>query len=198
MRLSEKTIELTLCARMSAGLQYPVWFGLTQAQEYRAGFDAAFRLRGRLFLFQFKASNTNVGGSRRFTLPHRQLCNLQRLARGNRSVFYVLPMTGDTHTLHSRPDILADTWILDVSTLPTIPPPTKRDGTPRISGRHYLDVNPPYCVLRSDPIEVDIFPASELRTVLAGRGGLLESHNSPVKDLSDLGFTEGGFGLVVS
>jgi len=57
MRLSEKTIELTFCHQFgrlaSSGL---IWFGLTQKQESIAGFDACTKMRGRLLIFQFKAS----------------------------------------------------------------------------------------------------------------------------------------------
>lgn len=59
MRLSEKTLELNICAQATkyVGAQTNLlWFGLTQKQEACAGFDACTRLGGRLLVFQFKAS----------------------------------------------------------------------------------------------------------------------------------------------
>jgi hypothetical protein len=74
-RLSEKTLELTICSQISFYAGHPMtWFGLTQREEARAGFDACTTLNGRLFVFQFKASNiTTNRGARRFTAPHNQM-----------------------------------------------------------------------------------------------------------------------------
>jgi len=58
MRLAEQTIELNFCAQAQELLgQRTFWFGLTQRQEARAGFDVASRIGGRLLILQFKASN---------------------------------------------------------------------------------------------------------------------------------------------
>ena len=69
MRLSEKTLELTLCSQIATHLsRRMIWFGLTQDQEARAGFDACTRLNGRILILQFKASNKFVRGARQFRL----------------------------------------------------------------------------------------------------------------------------------
>src|SRR5208337_5079867 len=103
MWLSEKTIELTFCSQFSAqlGLRNMIWFGLTQAQEKRLGFDACTRLNGRLLILQFKASNKIVHPQRfvrprrRFMLPHTQLERLQNLAASfPRMVYYIFPNIG--------------------------------------------------------------------------------------------------------
>ena len=66
MRVSEKTIELNFCAQFAARYGEPVlWFGLTQKQEARLGFDAWTRMGGRLLVFQFKASNDTLSSGRR-------------------------------------------------------------------------------------------------------------------------------------
>ena len=54
MRISEKTIELNFCAQATflCGLGLK-WFGLTQRQEAKAGFDACGKLGGRLLILQF-------------------------------------------------------------------------------------------------------------------------------------------------
>ena len=58
------------------------WFGLTQAPETRASFDAAMRMSGRLLLFQIKASDVvSKSGARRFIAQHHQLIALQRRLR---------------------------------------------------------------------------------------------------------------------
>jgi hypothetical protein len=77
MRLSEKTLEINLCAQLSQVLGGVIWFGLTQRQEAQAGFDVCTRLGGRLLILQFKASSYDVPGGRRFVLKHDQLLALQ-------------------------------------------------------------------------------------------------------------------------
>jgi len=48
VRLSEKTLELNFCAQFSAKAQKRLlWFGLTQKQEAKWGFDAAVKLGAR-------------------------------------------------------------------------------------------------------------------------------------------------------
>lgn len=100
MRLSEKTLELNICAQMHSVVSPHtrlLWFGLTQRQEARWGFDACTRLGGRLL--QFKASNRMLrNGARRFQLSHRQLTALQRLAGSYvRTVFYSSCSSSSSH-----------------------------------------------------------------------------------------------------
>lgn len=158
MKLSEKTLELNICAQVSETVlnhcycaSRPLWFGLTQKQEARAGFDACTRLGGRLLVFQFKASNRVLqNGARRFLLPHDQLVSLQRLAKhrsSRRSVFVAFPLVGTTAELQHSPNLLDETWLLDVASLKNIKPPTRKNGC------HNVDVEPGRIVLRSDPVD---------------------------------------------
>jgi hypothetical protein len=164
MRVAEKTVETNFCAQatvwyVSLG-QLAIWFGLTQAQEAKAGFDAATRIGGRLLIFQFKASNQNVvlpapfSTGRRFRAKHDQMQRLRDRCALSRSVYYAFPLVGTTAELPVSPLILADTWLLDVGSLPaTIPPPTGQKGQVRKSGNHYVDVGRGLAIIRSEPIE---------------------------------------------
>ncbi len=164
MRLSEKTIELNFCAQSSAYLNRRlIWFGLTQKQEARAGFDACTRFGGRLMIFQFKASSWNVRGARRFIARHDQMQNLMNRVRYfQRSVFYVFPLVGTTYELRQcNWDILSNAWFLDVATIPPLAPPTTQWGTPRVNRAHYIDVIPPIAIIRSDPVNIKLINAME-------------------------------------
>lgn len=148
---------------MGLRLQHRIlWFGLTQKQEARWGFDACIKLGGFAFLFQFKISNQFNGGARRFSAPHDQMLNLIDLCgRARRSVYYVLPDFGTTAELGKLGSVLDRTWFLDVASIPTpVPTPTKKDGTPRADGRHFIDINTSACpasaVIHSEPITVKL------------------------------------------
>lgn len=159
MRLSEKTIELTFCSQYGRACGFNIiWFGLTQKQEAKAGFDACTRIGGRLILLQFKASNYVLqNGSRRFMLQHHQLTSLQqRCQHYYRSVFYVFPLIGNTHELIKNTNLVSQTMLLDVARLPNIPPPTTRIGNPRQSGYHYADIFQGHITIYSDPIEMEL------------------------------------------
>lgn len=168
MRLSEKTLEINFCSQFAAAWVGSVtWFGLTQAQEARRGYDVATRLQGRLFLFQLKASNTVVrGGYRRFSLPHTQyqvLSGLTRRYRIRRSVFYALPLVGTTLELASSGGaVLSQTELIDVSGIPPLAAPTKSWGGVRRSGLHYAYLKPPDATIESEPVTVTSTSASEL------------------------------------
>ena len=162
MRLSEKTIELNFCTQAARYLHDPLWFGLTQKQEAQFGFDAGTRDGLDLLLFQFKASNEFVEGERKFKIPHDQLCNLQRLAKGPRSVYYALPMIGESSEVIGNHDILGRTWLVDVADIPAVPAPLKRDGCPRKSRNHYLRVGPNSAGLYSDRVELNLIQARAL------------------------------------
>lgn len=162
MRVSEKTIELNYCAQLNRKSTYNlIWFGLTQKQEARAGFDACTKLGGRLILFQFKASNhTMRTGARRFVASHSQMEALRERCRSTRSVFYAFPLIGTTHELTTKRDLLSHTWLLDVRALRTLPAPTGRSGGLRKNGAHYIHVMPRRAIICSDPIEVPLIQAS--------------------------------------
>lgn len=161
MRFSEKTLELNICAQVSghvAHAQRLLWFGLTQKQEARAGFDACTRLGGRLFIFQFKASNRVLKtGERVFKAPHDQMVNLRRCAgRASRSVYYVLPLIGTTIELQRNSDLLSQTYLLDVARLPMIGPPRKRYAALRRNGCHNIYVTPGSAIICSDPVAAQV------------------------------------------
>jgi len=166
MRVSEKTLELTLCCQL--GLLFfarrvqnqptrftwqnqPLWFGLTQMQEARPGFDAATRIgNSRVLLLQFKAGRRLKKGDVRFTAPHTQLRALRnRVQRQHRCVFYVLPSVTKTSEL-SNVWLLSSTWFLDVADIPRLKVPTRR------SKNHHLALNPRSGVvtIASDRVEV--------------------------------------------
>ncbi|MFW6118795.1 MAG: hypothetical protein ACOC7S_00510 [Planctomycetota bacterium] len=176
MRLSEKTIELNFCSQFSRYAKTPViWFGLTQLQEARAGFDACTKLRGRLLLLQFKASNHILkrSGARRFKLPHGQLQSLQARVNGyRRSVFYVFPDLGNTHEFAHNSDIVRQSWLLDVSGLPSLPLPTKQNGNPRKNRIHYADLRAPIMHIHSELVEAKLTRASEVIDGLQGADGV--------------------------
>lgn len=167
MKLSEKTLELNICAQFSAhfkGTSNVFWFGLTQQQEAKAGFDACTKLNGKLLIFQFKASNHVLKRTsrRKFLAPHHQLSALQtRSKHSGRSIFYAFPLVGNTSEIKKNPDLLLQTWLLDVSSLPYISAPTKKDGTLRKNKCHNIYVKPGMAIIRSDPIHVKLINCAE-------------------------------------
>lgn len=166
MRLSEKSVELNICAQITGAVnQRILWFGLTQAQEAQAGFDAATRLGGRVILFQFKASNMTMAGTkaRRFYLEHDQLQTLINQANNkpDRSVYYVFPLIGNTQELQlHKGNFLRNTVLLDVTQLPNpFPPPTinTKPAQLRKNRTHYADVLPTRLIqIHSDPVEAKL------------------------------------------
>ena len=130
MKLSEKTLELNICAQVSQFMsrkQKLLWFGLTQRQEARAGFDACAKIGGRLIIFQFKASHRLLKSKKRvFLVPHSQLVALFKIAKAHRrSVYYAFPLIGNTQELKVNSDLLSQTWLVDVSALASVGAPTK-------------------------------------------------------------------------
>lgn len=91
MRYSEKSFEVRFCAALTAAVMplncNPKWFGLTQAQERRAGIDTILGLGGRLIIFQFKAQQAN-----KVKLECDQLKKLTGVQKKYpKSTFYVFP-----------------------------------------------------------------------------------------------------------
>jgi hypothetical protein len=176
MRLSEKTIELNFCAQFARYFAGRIiWFGLTQRQEAQAGFDACTRLGGLLLLIQFKASSHDVNwafppphhaSARRFHAPHHQLVALQARSTPGRRVVYAFPLIGTTLELGRQQDVISTTWLLDVATIPPLPPPTTRAGVARKSQLHYVDVIPSHAVIHSDPVSVPLISPSALAEML--------------------------------
>jgi hypothetical protein len=177
MRVAEKTIELNFCAQAASLFSSPiVWFGLTQEQEAKLGFDACTKAGGRLFIFQFKASNRILkSGARRFFASHAQMTTLQMQCKAKRSVFYAFPGVGTTAELMKSPDLLSSSWLLDVDSLPRpMPAPTKADGTLRKSGAHYVDVGLGLGTIHSEPTHVRLIsPRDALAQQMDGEPGVL-------------------------
>lgn len=164
MRIPEKTIELNFCAQVTAVLQRRViWFGPTQKQEAQLGFDACTKLGGRLLIFQFKASNIVLrNGARRFNVPHQQIVALQRLKSFQRSTFYVLPSIGTSLEFVKSPNILMESWLMDVASLPhPMGLPTKRNGSARRSAQHHIYLKAGSAVIRSEPRNVPVILAQD-------------------------------------
>jgi hypothetical protein len=160
MKLSEKTLELNICAQVSQYVgpaQKLFWFGLTQKQEAQAGFDACTKLGGRLLIFQFKASNRLLKTKERvFLAPHDQLTALRKNVKSyHRSVFYAFPLIGNTQELKMNPDLLSQTWLVDVASLTSVGVPTKKDGSLRKNGCHNVYVTPGKAEFHSDPVSVE-------------------------------------------
>jgi hypothetical protein len=178
-RLSEKTLELNFCSQATRA--YPsnvVWFGLTQRQEALWGFDAAMEMGGRLLIFQFKASTRVLqSGARQFQAPHEQMENLRRRpGSAMRSVFYVFPMLGELAEFRAvRGDVLGNSWLLDVTDIPPLGRPRRRDGALRRAGAHYVDVDPPQATIHSDPVDPPVLNARQFfQDGAGGADGLYE------------------------
>lgn len=172
MRLPEKTIELNFCAELTAAWAmhgfHVLWFGPTQKQEAKLGFDAATKLPGgRLYLFQFKAScHVLNSGARRFHAPHRQMQILHAMSgKAKRSVFYVFPTIGTTQELQQRHSVLNNSLLMDVAQFPSPIP-----ATHRARGNHLVDVDAAKLTahIHSDPFDVSLMPAAELPQFEAG------------------------------
>ncbi|SHL71660.1 hypothetical protein [Rhodanobacter sp. OK091] len=168
MKLSEKTLELNICAQVSQHVGSSsrlLWFGLTQKQEARAGFDACTKLGGRLLIFQFKASNRVLRSRDRvFMAPHNQLLALRHRAGSHRrSIFYAFPLVGTTAELRANSDLVSQTWLVDVTTLSSVGAPTKSDGSLRKNNCHNVYVKPGKAVFHSDPVIVE---ATDFRALI--------------------------------
>lgn len=160
MRLSEKTLELNICAQVTKRARASVtWFGLTQKQEARAGFDACTKLGGRLLIFQFKAASRVLKSKKHmFLVPHDQLLALKARVKSHmRSVFYAFPLVCTTVELGRSNDLLGATIVVDVAHLPALAEPTTRKGVPRKNGCHNVYVDVAGVTFHSEPTEVPSF-----------------------------------------
>lgn len=134
------------------------------------GFDACTQLNGLLFIFQFKASSKTLvrTGERQFTAQHQQMVNLKNICRNRRAVYYAFPLTGTSYELSDNPDLLDQTWMLDVKELPDpIPEPLKKQGSIRTSGLHYINVRPGNARVCSAPFNVPVDKASTVFSEIA-------------------------------
>jgi len=185
MRLAEKTIELNFCAQLTRFSKSVIfWFGLTQEQEARAGFDACTKIGGRLLIFQFKASNHVLRtGARQFGLEHDQFLNLKaRVKQMQRSVFYVFPTVGSTLDIAKNPNIVGQSGLMDVASMPILSLPTTSKGNPRKNRLHYVDVLGTQATIHSDPVTVELIAASEL---LSSDFSGIDGFNSAFRSFED-------------
>ena len=174
MRISEKTVELNFCKGFPLILGRDLlWFGLTQKQEARAGFDACAKAGSALLLFQLKASRIVLSdGSRRFLAEHQQMQILRNQVRSNRQVFYVLPTIGTTSEICHGMCLSHCSRYLDVSRIPrVVPKPLAKGKSPpvvRRNGCHYMDMDASCSkvTIHSDPFTIDLVDASEMRELL--------------------------------
>jgi len=171
MPISEKTLELNICSEISRWLKKRIiWTGLTQKQEAKAGWDACTRINGRFFILQFKSSKKvkkTPTDPRRFYAKHEQMLNLIKKVKSNRSVFYVFPDLSTRQELLNCSDILDQTYVYDVKAIPrNIPFPLKKDGAPRKSGLHYIDIFTnipiPKIIIHSEPIVANLTKIKEI------------------------------------
>ena len=167
-RLAEKTIELTVCSQLASLLgKKMVWFGLTQKQERKFGFDAASNLGGRAFVLQFKASSkvmkTGVYvGQRQFQCDHRQMVRLVRRFKPlPNSCFYFLSDIGTFSELQdAKGDLINNSYLVDVADIPKPVPSTGRK-----SNHHYVFLNKatPSVTITSKPCKLEkVIKASDL------------------------------------
>ena len=182
LKLSEKTLEINFASQLNhlcGGML--LWFGLTQQQEAKAGFDIATQIDKGLFIVQMKASATLLKSkARQFKVPHDQLTSLQNLKVGGHplppnSVFYAFPVLGTTTDLAAHNNVLANTWLCDVASLKTLAAPTTKKGPLRKDGCHYVNVSPGeaplapgkgLAVFHSEPMEVAATRGNEFASAL--------------------------------
>lgn len=170
MRVAEKTVELNFCKGFPRVVGHDLlWFGLTQKQEAKAGFDACAKSGSTLLLFQLKASRVVLkDGTRRFSAEHDQMQILRNQVKPNRRVYYVLPVIGTTAEICGGLCFSHCSRYLDVSKLPgTIPSPLAKGKSPpaiRKNNCHYIDMAPSLkkATVHSDPFEVELLGAGDL------------------------------------
>lgn len=144
MRYAEKSFEVRFCAALTAAImpmnRNPKWFGLTQAQERKAGIDTVLGIGGRLLIFQFKAKKEG-----RIKIERRQwekLLLIENKYPG--SVFYVFPEAEDIFSAGAERCLFEHSWC-------TSPIPLKQ-GFREYSDSVSLNLNIEYsCLERNKP-----------------------------------------------
>ena len=197
LRVSEKTLELNICAevlqviRQIPGCGGAFWIGMKQDQEARLGLDELIHNlpTGMHLALQFKAPRSEPREQipYRFTINDRQNNNLLRLA-SNRpdAVYYVFPHYNTFTKMRSySPDLLRDTYLMKVDDLRVLSASSNRLGT------HKVETYPPIVVVESEIIELKLMYAYEIvKGMLSDRRDALEdiliSHESLRKWLGEL------------
>ena len=124
--MSEKSLELNVCAeliqciRARTGCEGAVWFGMTQQQERRTGFDeTAVNAPGHSLMLQFKSpkATSTYDHHYKFSINRRQHEALERIVIGNpKAAYYVFPLYSKwTKVLDHSPNLIKDTWLVPVS-----------------------------------------------------------------------------------
>lgn len=174
----------------------PIWFGLTQKQEARAGFDAAIKLNARVIFLQFKASNLILKktGTRRYAASHTQMAALTKRTKANRSIFYCLPDVGETSDVATDRCVVCRTYLLDVASIPT-----NLSLPARKSGNHYFDLDKgkKFITIRSDPVKVETVTFRDVFMAEVEYGAPITAEN--VEDFVELSsfFAGSAVGLLV-
>jgi hypothetical protein len=180
MKVSEKSLELNVGAellwllRHTWGLPKAYLRGLTQAEERQEGVDFFVHLdpATRIYAFQFKAPKGRVEKDPyKYTLVKYQHDQLHALAAPNPGcVFYVFPFYVSPTKLQANvPDLLSDTWILDVAPMtPSAVFGIKKTATISCSSGK-AKVNPEYELAR---FRATVDPTSERADEIAAIGRL--------------------------
>ena len=154
MRFSEKTIEINVCAALSAGWGGDVlWFGLTQAEEAAYGFDSWGEVGGRLVFLQFKAPLPSDEPEIRFRASAEQLRPLLALASEQPgTVYYVLPLLPAAAVRLPAGALLENVWFLDIALLSGLEDEKATE--------HWIDPEPPLAFIRSKERRVPLASAT--------------------------------------
>jgi hypothetical protein len=187
LRFSEKSFVMNFVSEYRPARGRAIWWGLTQAEERRLGFDARVFEGGRGFLLQFKAVHDTTPAVARFHAEHEQMRILASHAVLPQTVFYALTTVASWQDFVSQGlRVIPGAWLLDISRIPrplrrpmTLTRPFRR----RRSGVHYIELHPPMAVIRSEPVEVPVIPAE----MLIGMG--LEGREAGDADLERFSFT---------
>ena len=192
LRVSEKTLELNVGAeilrviRLFPGCRGAFWIGMKQDQEARLGIDELIHNvpSGIHFALQFKAPRAEPPNYTpyRFTINDRQNNNLLRLAIIRpQAVHYIFPHYNTFTKMRSdSPDLLRDSWLLNVYDLWNLPSSTNRLGT------HTIESDPPFALVYSEPMRLEIVNAFKALKNLFSKGyAELESTLIRHSDLRD-------------
>jgi len=188
MRISEKTIEINFSSKLNYYYNNNIiWFGLTQKQEAKLGFDICCKLKGRLYIFQLKAiSKILKNGTYQFKTPHHQIIAMQKLShKSARSVFYVLPDFGNTSEL-MKLSKLDNYWLLDTKQISRISEPTCKNGKIRKNKTHYINMEIPFATIYSKPVKVDLTALSGFSNFYSSSGLLTSSFNNDFDNFWDM------------
>lgn len=149
MALSEKTLEINICAQLAEHIRAKYglrvfWYGLTQAEEAKLGYDTSFKVGALQTVFQFKAPKSLLtrtsyvrssgvpmkAGGYVYDVPHAQMQTLLGHVTTNPQIagFYCFP------TVFNVPPsnfMLDKTLLVGLSGLIGLPPSSRSNGDHR-------------------------------------------------------------------